>query len=238
MRRRLLILSAPVVAVALVLAVLLLGPAAMLAGGGRDFRAERYDAAAHGFSSGAWGLGESWRAAFDEGTAQYAGGAAFEATRTLERALALVAPDGGASTDENASEPRERSQPECLVATNLALAYEALGDDSSGAGDADMATRYYERALAQLAGCTSQDREPTDATQEQTDVADSTAARTQAKAQQQVTESEPEEPETTDPEEQESERQRELEQRNRDALVKREQEQGKLGDGGGGGQAW
>jgi hypothetical protein len=142
-RRTLLLWSAPVVAAMVVIAAYLITWSLVARAGAGDFDSEQYSRAESEFSFLTnVNLIETWKAHYDVGTARYANGDPFPASLALERALELV-PKG----DER------RGFEECLVATNLSLSYESLGDSYVAAGDTQMAISYYEKAIATLDGC-------------------------------------------------------------------------------------
>lgn len=151
-RRTLLLWSAPVVAVMVVAAAYLLTWSLVASAGTRDFDSESYAPAESKFAflTNA-NLIETWKAHYDVGTARYANGDPFPASLALERALELV-PKG----------EERRGYEECLVATNLSLSYEALGDSYVAASDKQMAISYYEKAIATLDGCVPADNDPDD----------------------------------------------------------------------------
>lgn len=147
---RLLAWSAPVVVIMVVVAAYLLTTSLVAQAGVREFNAESYRGAESRFAFLTnVNVVETWKAHYDVGTARYANGEAFPASLALERALELV-PKGA----------DRRGFEECLVATNLSLAYEGLGDGYLATGDKAMATSYYEKAIATNDGCTPADNDP------------------------------------------------------------------------------
>ncbi len=151
-RVRLLAWSAPIVVVMVVIAVYLLITTFVAQAGARDFKAESYRSAESRFAFLTnVNVVETWKAYYDVGTARYATGEAFPASLALERALELV-PKGAEG----------RAYEECLVATNLSLAYEGLGDNYVATGDKAMAKSYYEKAIATVEGCTPAVNDPED----------------------------------------------------------------------------
>jgi tetratricopeptide (TPR) repeat protein len=143
-RRTLLVWSSPVVAVFLLAAIYLLTITTVVIVGERSYASQSYATATRQFT---WlqnvNALERWKPYYNAGTARYAGGAFFPASQELEQALEIV-PKG---TDG------QRGADECLVAMNLSLAYEGLGDQAALAADPAMAISYYDQALAQLEGC-------------------------------------------------------------------------------------
>lgn len=151
-RRRLLGWSAPVVVVFAVIAIYLLTTTFVAQAGIRYFSGESYRNAENRFAFLTnVNVVETWKAYYDVGTARYANGEAFPASLALERALELV-PKGA----------DHRGYEECLVATNLSLSYEALGDSYVATGDKSMARSYYEKAIGTVEGCTPADNDPED----------------------------------------------------------------------------
>lgn len=127
----------------------------------RDFTAGEHGAAA---SSYRWQLAlsragpERWKAPFNLGTAQLAGGALPEAAAALEDALAVVprspVGDSGQLRTDSA---------ECRVRTNLSLARERLADAAAAAGDGVAAAALRESAREAMAPCSggqADDRAP------------------------------------------------------------------------------
>lgn len=146
LRRRLLAWSAPVVAVvALVALYFALLPA--IAGTGVWMASVDADAGARdAFEiTDRIGVVEDWKPVYNLGTLEYRDGDPYGASVLLEEALRRV------PTEEDG-----RSQDECKVAINLSLAYEALGDEAAGFGDAAGAVEYYDLAIATTQGCESE----------------------------------------------------------------------------------
>lgn len=145
-RHKLLVWSSPVVAVFLLAAIYLLTITTVVIVGERSYASQGYATATRQFT---WlqnvNALERWKPYYNAGTARYAGGGFFPASQELEQALEIV-PKG---TDG------QRGADECLVAMNLSLAYEGLGDQAALAADPAMAIAYYDQALAQLEGCGS-----------------------------------------------------------------------------------
>lgn len=152
-RRRLLLWSAPLMALALLVAGALgwvavanhLGRADV-GRGAPGSAAERFDAQKPWTERGI----EPWKAWYNTGTAYVLANEPFRATQELVEALRLVPP---APEKENGALDPESA--ECLVRTNLSLAYEALGDQAMAAGDSAMAQTYYDEGLGHLGPCTS-----------------------------------------------------------------------------------
>lgn len=174
-RRRLLRWSTPFVVVVVVAALYLLGLAGVVMIGERSYAGQSYPSAVRQFSLLQHvNVLERWKPYYNSGTARYSSGAFFTATQELERAMELVprgAPEEG------------RSAEECLVATNLSLAYEGLGDEAARASDPAMAIAYYEQALATIAGCGTAGGGG--GSQEQQESADQAEERQQDKQQEQ-----------------------------------------------------
>lgn len=250
-RRKFLLWSAPVVALVAIVAFYLIGLAIVVMVGERSYANQSYASALNQFS---WthrvNVVEKWKPWFNTGTSRYSSGAFFTATQDLEDAMELV---------PRAADGEPRTFEECLVAQNLSLSYEGLGDEAARAEDSEMAISYYDQALATLEGCgSSGGGGDSEQEQEQESEADSTEERQQDKQDEQQQQQEepadgegdPEEGEDpADPEEGEgeeeptpepttSDQQQELEQRNEDAQEQTEQEQGQEAGGTGGGQGW
>lgn len=155
-RRRLLLWSAPLMVLALLVAGALgwiafanhLGRADVVSGA-PGAAAERFDAQKPWTERGI----EPWKAWYNTGTAYVLANEPFRATEELVVALELVPP---APAKENGALDPESA--ECLVRTNMSLAYEALGDQAMAAGDAAMARTYYDEGLGHLGPCTSDGR--------------------------------------------------------------------------------
>ena len=246
-RRKLLVRSWPVVTVLLLAAVYLLTITSAVIVGERSFASHNYTSATKQF---AWlqnvNALQTWKPYYNTGTARYAGGGFFPASQDLEKALELV-PKG---TEE------ERGGDECLVAMNLSLTYEGLGDQSARASDPAMALDYYARALEQLEGCArgsgggegqeseaqeSQDRKE-DKQSEQKE-AQNGGGDPGEEPGEEPTDQPGEEPgETPTPSEPTpdpvSEEERELAERNAEADREREATEQREGGGSGGGQGW
>ncbi len=145
-RKRLLLWSAPLMLIALVVAIKLLSAVAVNMAGQSAYQNANHQTAADRFGLLAdyANVIEPWKAHFNEGTAIYAGGDFFNASTNLEVALDLVpkAPQGEPPGPE-----------ECDVRTNLSLAYEGLGDEAMLASDFAMATNYYDQAQETLSNC-------------------------------------------------------------------------------------
>ena len=143
-RSKLLKWSAPFVAVAAIAAIYLLAITAIVIAGERNFASHSYASSVQQFSSlQNLNILERWKPYYITGTARYASGAFFAASRELNTAMELV-PKGT---------PEERGAEECMVATNLSLTYEGMGDEAARANDPAMALNYYEQALTTIAGC-------------------------------------------------------------------------------------
>ena len=143
-RSKLLKWSAPFVAVAAIAAIYLLAITAIVVAGERNFASHSYASAVQQFSSlQNLNVLERWKPYYNTGTARYASGAFFAASRELTTAMDLV-PKG---------KDGQRGADECLVATNLSLTYEGMGDEAARANDPAMALDYYAQALATIEGC-------------------------------------------------------------------------------------
>ena len=143
-RSKLLKWSAPFVAVAAIAAIYLLAITAIVIAGERNFASHSYASSVQQFSSlQNLNILERWKPYYNTGTARYASGAFFAASRELNTAMELV-PKGT---------PEERGAEECMVATNLSLTYEGMGDEAARANDPAMALDYYAQALATIEGC-------------------------------------------------------------------------------------
>ncbi|PFG21065.1 hypothetical protein [Serinibacter salmoneus] len=260
-RRRLLWWSAPVVAVAVIVAGWLVIASTLTLFGVRAYEGQDYPGAVRDFTTTeSMNVSDSWKPAFNAGTARYAAGAFATAATDLERALALV---------PRAAEGEERGWPECAVATNLALAQEGLGDEALAAQDPDMALSFYGTALTHLEGCRVEQYPADDeASSAQQVTAEDAWIRLQEKIAGAQSEGEgggAEEPEDSDGQDGDSEDPEgssedelenpteqqapgeedpdaellgELEERNREAQQGREEQEQGFGGGSGGGQGW
>lgn len=258
-RRRLLVWSAPVVALLSLAAIYLLTITAVVMVGERSYAARSYTTATSQFS---WlqnvNALQTWKPYYNAGTARYAGGGFFPASQELEQALEIV-PKG---TDG------QRGADECLVAMNLSLAYEGLGDEAARAADPEMALSYYDQALVQLEGCGSGSGGDSDQESEATESQERQEGKQDEQQQEQQGggegEGEPGEPQqgedpadpNTDPGDDPAEpdpnaegdqpaepddrtqEERELDERNAEAERERQAEESQEGGGTGGGQGW
>ncbi|HCX86077.1 MAG TPA: hypothetical protein DHV14_13275 [Micrococcales bacterium] len=146
-RRRLLVWSSPVVAVVGLAALYLLTITVVTAFGGRSYATQAYPTAVRQFSAiQHLNAVETWKAYYNAGTAEYSQGAFFRATQELGEAMERV---------PRAADGEPRTGEECLVATNLSLAYEGLGDEAARGDDHATAVDYYAQAQATIEGCGS-----------------------------------------------------------------------------------
>jgi len=144
-RKRLLLWSAPLMLIALLVALKLLSAVALNMAGTSAYQHANHNTAADRFASlEFFNVVEPWKAHFNQGTAIYAGGDFFGAKEELVVALDLVprSPQG---------EPPGKE--ECDVRTNLSLAYEGMGDEAMAAGDPAMGANYYDQAQTALSNC-------------------------------------------------------------------------------------
>lgn len=138
-RRRLwtLLAVAPLVLALLVLGTRFIALTVTTSRGGDAYRAERFAQAADIYSSGDWlNIVDPWKSPYNEGTSRLrerTPESVESAIDALERAYGLTA-----------SQPPET---QCLVQTNLALAYETAGDLHAEAGAPEEAKTSYEAAL-------------------------------------------------------------------------------------------
>lgn len=131
-RTRLVLITLPLVLIALVFAGKLVSLGVLEGNGSRAYAAEDYDAAAGHFDGlMLWNAFDPWIAPFNRGTASAAAGDFPAATEDLSQALVL-APEGKT----------------CEIRVNLALAWEQQGDAYAEAGAAEGATQMWETALA------------------------------------------------------------------------------------------
>lgn len=260
-RRRLLLWSAPVVAIVGLIALYLLTITLLVVLGERSYASQSYPSAVRQFSMvQSVNVVESWKPYYNSGTARYSSGAFFTASQELTEALERV---------PRSEEGEPRGVYECMVAINLSLSYEGMGDEAARAADTAMALSYYEQALAVAEGCGSGGGGgDSEQEQEQESQADENEQRQQDKQDEQEQEQQQQQQEQQqgggsegeeesqgggegedeseggeggqDPSEQPttSEQQQELEQRNQDAQDQAEQEREESEGGSGGGQGW
>ncbi|GAB2521330.1 hypothetical protein [Paramicrobacterium agarici] len=131
-RTRLVLITLPLVLVALVFAAKLVSLGVLADDGSRDYASEEYESAAEAYDGlMLWNAFESWIAPFNRGTASAAAGDFPAATKDLSEAL-VRAPEGKT----------------CEIRVNLSRAWEQQGDAYAEAGSAEGATRMWETALA------------------------------------------------------------------------------------------
>lgn len=260
-RRRMLLWSAPLMVLALLVALKLLSAVAINIAGTSAFQQASYDTAADRFRSlQFFNVIEPWKAHFNRGTAIYSSGDFWNASGELTTALDLVpkAPDG---------EPPGKD--ECAVRTNLSLSYEGLGDEALAASDPATATTYYNDAQEALSNCgesggnggeeaqeaeerqqeSQQDAQQQEEEQQQQGEGDPTAEPTQGEGDPTDGSAEPTETGDSSGEPTETDssdtstgsgdpRQNELESRNSEAQQSRDAEEQESGGGNGAGQNW
>jgi len=144
-RKRLLLWSLPLMLIAFLAALKLLSAVALNTAGSSAYENANHNTAADRFASlEVFNVIEPWKAHFNQGTAIYASGQFFQATRQLQVALDLVpkAPQG---------EPP--GEDECSVRTNYSLALEGMGDEAMAAGDPAMGAVRYAEAQEMLVSC-------------------------------------------------------------------------------------
>lgn len=135
MRLRLVLLTLPLVLIALVFAGKLFSLPVITSSGISAYDGGQWKNAAQGFERlDVWNAFEPWIAHFNRGTAHAAGGEFTKATDELSTALELA--------------PDERR---CDVRVNLALAWEQQGDAYAEAGHAEGAAKLWQAALAVIA---------------------------------------------------------------------------------------
>ncbi|QPZ37204.1 hypothetical protein [Paramicrobacterium chengjingii] len=140
MRTRLVLITLPLVLIALAFSGKLISLGVIADQGSRTYAGEQYKTSASQFDGlMPWNAFESWVAPFDRGTAKAAAGDFPAATEDLSQALVL-APDGRT----------------CEIRVNLALAWEQQGDAHAEAGSTEGAARMWETALAVIEGGASE----------------------------------------------------------------------------------
>lgn len=136
MRTRLVLITLPLVLIALAFSGKLVSLGIFADQGTRSYAGEEYATSAGQFDGlMLWNAFQPWIAPFDRGTAYAAAGDFPAATEDLSQALVL-APEGRT----------------CEVRVNLALAWEQQGDAHAQAGSSESAVRMWETALAVIEG--------------------------------------------------------------------------------------
>lgn len=185
-RKRLLLWSAPLMLIALLVALKLLSAVAVNMAGSSAYDHANYNTAADRFESlEFFNVIEPWKAHFNQGTAVYASGQFFQSTQHLAVALDLVpkAPQG---------EPPAKE--ECDVRTNYSLALEGLGDEAMAASDPAMGADYYAQAQEMLSNCGEGGGNGGEEAQEAEERQEESQGEAEEQQQQQEQESEGEEP--------------------------------------------